>query len=665
MRVRIPQLDKRWRVAQKGDFFGNIQKTRSTQFDDKGRCTLSKKPNVLYTNSDDSTFTHILAVLPFQSTYLVCTSDIGGQFELDPTDASFTYVGAGSGIYQGVDAVVYNGLRFVSRGPTTVSSLNATSDTWTDRVTGLASGVPHPLAAFENLNQLAVGNGNKVQTYNTSYSLQETMVIPDHFTVMWLRWRQNNLYIGTKNNSGEYAKVFVWNGIGSQAQAGYSVNAEWSYSGAEYASSITTVTSAGQLLRFNGGGFDVLANFPIFYTDKSWLSNETYLGKVFNRGMIADGDLLYINIDGSAEIAGAENDNIMPSGVWCFDPDVGLYHRSGYSSKKYDAIAPSSVVSDVFTMASAHGAETGDAVYMSNIGSLTGLTVAYTYYAIRVSDTTLKLALTPADAKAGNAITIGGSVGSASFLFDNRTGVGTTYDVTYTGAITTTQSDSPLPDFYGSDIIFGGMVKDTDGTTDIYTLQSLGLGRNVGSFNTTLVPSQQVTDIQQKLVIKYEGVNLDTDKIVAKYRVKKRFGLPTPSRVTDSGLVSWSSNKVLGVDDTEKHVRQAEIGDEVEVISGAGAGRNAHISSIREASASVREFTLDETIEGVSSAQKSEIMIDNWTKLGEITNDDDEGYKEFDIGTVGKEIEVKVELRGLGVSVEEVFLVNEPYKRVV
>ena len=343
---------------------------------------------------------------------------------------------------------------------------------------------------------------------------------------------------------------------------------------------------------------------------------------------------------------------------------MGLYHRNSLATNKYQTIAPSSVASNVFTMASAHEAETGDAVYISDAGSLTGITVDYTYFAIKTSSTALKLALTPADAKDGKAITIGGSVGTASFLFDERSAIGSTYDISFAGAMQTVQSNTPFASFFGSKLLFGSRVKDTDGTTDVYNMQSLGLGRNVGSFTTTLVPSQGILDTQQKVYVKFEGVNLASDKIVVKYRKKKRFGLPTASRKTTAGLGNWSDNSHVSINTTAKPASQTKEGDEVEILSGGGAGRTAHIKSIRDATTDL-VFTLDENIEGVSTTQNSEINVDNWTKLGTITNADINGYKEFPIGGISKSVEIKVEMRGVDIKIEELAIVNTPTKKMV
>ncbi|HEC65002.1 MAG TPA: hypothetical protein ENI23_06905 [bacterium] len=662
MSARIPNLNKQWSVAQKGDFFGNVQDTRSVHFDDKGYLSLSKKPTVLYTNSDDANFQDVLAIVPSVDDYLVATSD--RSFILDPAGASLTEHTTTDGptMYEGSDGVAFNSKRYVS-GTTTAPNTNGSS--WSAGVTGLTSTNPHPMAVFVDRVRLAIADGNTVTLYNTSHSANsDVLTIPSEYIITWLRWRNNVLYIGTRHLDGGNARMFLWNGSGTTHNGAFSVGAEWSYSGEEYQSSMITVTSGGQILWFNGGGFNVLANFPIYYTPIKWTTKATASsdnrGKIFNRGLVVEGSLLYLNVDGSAEINGVqpEGDNAMPSGVWCFDPEVGLYHRNSAATNKYQTIAPSSVASNIFTMASNHEAETGDAVYMSDIGSLTGITVDYTYFAIKTDVNKTKLALTEADAKANNPITIGGTVGSASFFFDDREAIGSTYDFTYAGAIQSVQSDTPFKSFFGAQLLFGVRLEDTDGTTDVYNIQSLGLGRNVGSFTTTLVPSKEIVDTQQKLYVKFEGVNLATDKIVVKYRLKKRFGLPTVSRRSSSGLASWSSDSVVAVDDTEKHVRQAEVGDEIEVISGGGAGRTAHIKSIREASASVREFTLDEAVEGILSAQKSEIQIDNWTKLGVITNSNSDGYQEFPIGKNSKSIEFKVEMRGKDVKIEEVQIIN-------
>ncbi|KKL83633.1 hypothetical protein LCGC14_1972810, partial [marine sediment metagenome] len=88
-------------------------------------------------------------------------------------------------------------------------------------------------------------------------------------------WRNNVLYIGTRHLDGGNARMFLWNGSGTTHNGAFSVGAEWSYSGEEYQSSMITVTSGGQILWFNGGGFNVLANFPIYYTPIKWTTKAT------------------------------------------------------------------------------------------------------------------------------------------------------------------------------------------------------------------------------------------------------------------------------------------------------------------------------------------------------------------------------------------------------
>ena len=97
---------------------------------------------------------------------------------------------------------------------------------------------------------------------------------------------------------------------------------------------------------------------------------------------------------------------------------------------------------------------------------------------------------------------------------------------------------------------------------------------------------------------------------------------------------------------------------EVEIISGAGGGQMAQISSITY-NAGTYTITLAEAMDGVASGYKSDIIIDNWKVL---KNDKDEsyisssntrGWEEFPIATPSKWTMFKVEFRGSETTLEE------------
>jgi hypothetical protein len=113
------------------------------------------------------------------------------------------------------------------------------------------------------------------------------------------------------------------------------------------------------------------------------------------------------------------------------------------------------------------------------------------------------------------------------------------------------------------------------------------------------------------------------------------------------------------VDTTLKDFKSVLVGDEIEVVSGANAGYTAHITAI-DNSTSVYGVTIDETMPVTSGA--FDFVADNWTKLTTITASSPSAFQGVDYSafdrTEGKWIEMKIEMRGRDVSIEQMQLVN-------
>ena len=96
---------------------------------------------------------------------------------------------------------------------------------------------------------------------------------------------------------------------------------------------------------------------------------------------------------------------------------------------------------------------------------------------------------------------------------------------------------------------------------------------------------------------------------------------------------------------------------EVEIIAGAGAGQMAQISTI-SFNAGTYTVTLAEELDGITSGRVSDVMINNWKKLGEVTSEDNRGYKEFGVSSPSTWNEYKIELRGNETTIEEFQIIN-------
>lgn len=658
-----------WLSAQNGERFGNLTRTKSISLDSQGKIELAKKAIALYGLADDAGFLPPTMIVT-DGTYAYAGTSGGHVFVIDLTSNTFSIVEA-TGTNQPTsgddsDMIIFNSKPHLSGGAK-VGYLNALGQgqTWQNPspITDLSTSYPHPLHQRKRAKTMLVGDGSTLRQYDTSYTriTANELVIPSEYIITCIRTAGLNVYVGTRNIYGADAKMFVWNGVGVGSQAEYGVGADWIYSMCEYESSVALVTSAGQILRFNGGGFDEIENFPVYYTPFSWESSSatsSLIGKVASRGLTTKGGRLYINMNGAVSSPSTVYPGMylpnQPSGLWCYDRKVGLYHKAGYNYNSKLVLAPTEVSSSHIIFSTAHQAETGDATLY--VGALTGLTSGQVYYVIKDSATSIQLALSPTDALAGNAVTFSGTITTDKFNFDRYESMGET-SITSPGGICVFGKNYPNA-FWGTEILFGGSAIDEAQNAES-VIMSLGMGRNRGSFVLPKILSSEIKDTFNDIRAFVEHINLDTDKVVVKYRTKKKSGLPTPLFFT--GSATWTTTTTFTVDTTKKDFKAVSIGDEIEVVEGAGAGYTAHITAI-ENSSSTYTVTIDE--EMPVSSGSFDFVADNWTKLATFTREtsdvSSDGIAQQALGVPSKWIEIKVELRGRGVMIEEIQVDNSP-----
>ena len=668
--IKIPQ-EGRWKSVHDGEKFGSLIRTKQINLSKDGVVSLAKKGMVLLSNDDAgiTAFGNPHAIETDGNIAYIITDDANSQlFRIILTNdiliLEAAQVSNSPNIGKWSDLALFNNTLLVS-GDTNVKKLNdlGQGQLWTPSavISGLDDTVPHPMCVNPKGNTILVGNGNKVNQYSAAYTFDasNSLTIPDEYIVTSIRYRLGRIYVGTRHRYGGNAMLFVWTGSGASA-TGYACGSDWIYSQADFNSSICILTSAGQILRFNGGGFDEVANLPVYHTAYSWSSdatNNSLIGKVASRGMRALGSVLYINIDGSLNVPSTAFPGKylpeQPSGLWCVDPSAGLYHKAGYNYLSKLTLNITSIESQNFPLSTPHQAETGDPILF--VGSVTGLTSGQVYYVIADSTTSLRLALSPKEALDGQNITGLTLAGTSYFRADRYESIGQT-SITSAGGLMVLGKNYANP-YYASEVMFGGSTIDAaQGAKGV--LLSLGMGRNIGSFVTPKVAANKINDQYQKIVSFFENVYLPSDKIVMKFRKLKKNGLPTPLFFT--GAANWTSTTTFTVDTTLKAFKAASVGDEVEVVEGAAGGYTAHITNI-DSTSSLYVVTIDE-IMPVSTGQ-FDFVVDNWTKIGDsvttsLPNTLDAGYVEKTLGTTAKWVEFKVEMRGRGVMIEEMQSVN-------
>lgn len=646
--MRLP-TENRWTQTNAGKLFGFLNSTRGVHFDEKGSVTLSKRPVAYFRSTEDADFSYVLAILYFDGVYNFLTDD--EMFYGDINANSFTEATNANAFTTGSDAVVCFGRLYVSAS-TMVDYWNGSS--WNGTIgVSLTASKHHPMCVFENYPdyKLAIANVNTVTLYKSDHAAAtDVLTIPAEYEITTMRYRNGYLYIGTKNINGGNAKVFIWNGSGTGEQYSADARAHWVFSMTEYGSSVAIVTSAGEIRQVIGSETQQIAAFPIYFKQgKMWQGSNglTLGGKVFNRGMVTDGEKIYISIDGTNEGEQVEG---MYSGLWCFDPSVGLYHKAGVPAGRVDNTSPNALNGNTVTMSAAIDAETGDPIHIGNPGSITGIVDQETYYVIKLTPTTLQFAKTRSDAHRGVPIVLGGTVGSPATRTVILDSVAELYGCAQ-GAVATINPIEQPDDMWNGGVLYGGK---TSGS--IYGIHALTPAQSVGSFTTQKIYSPNIRDTWERVYNFLSGIHLDNEKVIVKVKTQDKLGLP----ISDRQSITWVDATSFTTTDLTVW-GAASAGDEVTVVTGTGAGKTAHITSIT-AGASVYTIVIDESI-GVA-AETGSATVDNFKKMATITNDTPlKDLGEADLKSLKSPwIMIRVEMRGYETNIPLMELVRTAFK---
>lgn len=645
--MRVPS-NSQWTQTNSGSIFGVLHSCYGIQFDEAGVLKLGQRPVIYYGAEQDADFGYLLAIAYYSNTYVFLTDD--EMFHGDLNANNLTKLTNANAYGTGSDMLVCYSRLYVT-GQTTVDYTTNLSSFSSAGIT-ITTGKHHPMCVFDSqpTYKLAIGNNNTVTLYDSSHAAaSDVLTLPAEHEVTSIRYRNGYLYVGTKHLQGSNANVYIWNGSGSAAQYSVDAGSHWVFSMTEYGASVAFINSAGQLQQINGTTPAPLAALPVYYTTQLW-QGSTGLnpgGRVFNRGMVSDGQRIFISLNGETvgdQVLG------MYSGLWCFDPAVGLYNRAIVPAYRVSNTAPSSLSGNTLTMAADIDAETGDPIHIGNPGSLTGITDQETYYIIKIAANQIQLAQTRADAHNGIPITLGGSVGVAETRHPVLDGIGDLYG-SFQGAVATF---SPLeqPDkMWGGGILFGGKAD-----LGNYALCALSPAQNVGSFTLQKVFGQAITQTWSKLYTFLSGLHLDNEKIIVKVKTSDKLGLPFPNQTT----INWTNTTTFTTTDLS-YWASASVGDEVLLTGGTSSLKSCHITSITQG-ASNFTVVVDEAL-GVASTS-SGALVDNFKKLVEITNTSpDTATAEATVPAFKSPWAMfKIEMRGYEISIPFLEIIGDTFK---
>ena len=656
--ISLPGKKRQWVQENKGDVFGLLWATRNINFDEQGYLKLARRSTALIYNVANFGAVNSIQTLD-GNTYLAVTSLQLQSFSL-VNNTTTSLDGAGHTGGATFDGITWQNRWYVSQS-TTFAYYDGSS--WTTGLGSLSnSSAYHPLCVHEGLSQLAIGQDNLVYLYDSSHSLAITITLPKNFQVRWIRYNNDYLYIGTLNISGGDAEVFIADGQNVLPNSSVRVpGCQWVFSGEIYKGVLIVISSNGQLLKYNGVGFDELARLPVYNDPQiSWYDgNGSAIGKVAQRGMTVKGELIYLNIDGSVNNSNGTQLPNQPSGLWVYDSSVGLYHKAGLSEDNYLGANFSSSVNtttNIVTTSSPIPTLMGTKV-LCYTTDCTGLVAGRYYYLIYLSSTTYQLASSYNNAIAGTAVSLGTGT-NVNISSSNNQSFGEWMNSLYQqpGAILLVNDlNASLRNYdssSASQILFGAVVHPYVAGSPISTVQTLTTGENRGTFITTKIFSQGIKDTWQATFVKFNDLSQGNDKIIFKYRIAE-----------DSKYPLFSTNQLTWVNSTSFtstfDFSQVAVGDEIEFTSGRGSGCSAHIVSTTNNSGTWT-IVIDEAIPGVNTSDITfNFIVNNWKKRDVIIPSVVDRYTRIADEGSSKWIQIKIELRGVSEPyIEELIVVN-------
>ena len=678
--MKLPaRPDGQWTVRQNSDKLPDLIATRNLTFDKEGYLRLSKPVISYYSDEDDADFgvpighsrigAGIYWVLTDEKQFsLTQTTGTQNVAETTTTDAPVETSPTKP------DATIFNSniVYVASDGKTYIHNELALTGNWTvsDTSAGIGSGY-HPVCNSALTNTLIVGDDNQVEQLNTSYAVTTPqLVLPAQYSVTGVAY--SNGYIGittVDGSSANMARFYVWDARSTAGNYAYDTGANACVTPTPYKGSFVFLTGDGQLMFWTPQSLEVLASFPSYYNGGTMFADPTSINK--NHSIFTEGDLIYINIDGSISSPDYQKQSFVPEqsgGIWCYDPAVGLYHKHATTATKVqvDTIATSDVDVDTDSITVTTAYPTGTPCHYSSGGSTTlaGLTDDTLYYTIYVDATTIQLATSYENALAGTEIDLTGTGNNAQTLqFYPKSDFGQSYSAGQQGVVWTDARPYHAGGFK-SGMFYGANVQKKAETSYKCGGFVLTESENRGYFVTSKFMSQGLQDTWQKLFIKHSELETGVDKIVVKYRTSGNEGNIVKITPTSS-IFTWTDDDTF----TTTDIQWANVlaGDEVEIVRGAGSGYLLHVSSITE-DAGTYTVVLDESVKNIVATDTGRAIVSRWTlakTLNSSTPQNEDGYSEISIGKNSKSIQFKIELRGEDVEIEELLIAHEPFKKVV
>ena len=316
-----------------GDFVGTFN---CDLYTNKGKIRVSPR-GMFNTATDDVP----VAIRAFSNTNVLCWAAIAGKYvyfssSLNPSstftkDTNSSTPTTGSILYS--DMEIFNGKLYVTTGTNTQYYFNGNT-TWSTISVGTGN-CNNNLCVYNNrmymtdafTNVISWNTSNIVATIGNQFTISTTTANNYYQSfVTFIRVAQNRIFIGTMSNAGGKGYVYIWDGVSPTT---FDKQIELKSTGAlscvVWNDIPYIMDTRGFLLKYNGATFEPVAQLPLY--NRRLLTGATYSNNnrfIHPNGMTISWDRINILVNNAVD-TGIEP--YCPSGVWEYDPSVGLYHK--------------------------------------------------------------------------------------------------------------------------------------------------------------------------------------------------------------------------------------------------------------------------------------------------------------------------------------------------
>lgn len=193
-----------------------------------------------------------------------------------------------------------------------------------------AGGGPWMMTVFGPRLYIAVGglgqiysttNGTSIDTPTTTGTLDLNGA-----RITFIRAASNRIWIGTMATSGK-GYIYEWDGASAQTTRSYRLEAQGAISCVIKDDVPWIVDSNGRLMVYYSGTFKEMARLPLndkFLLNATAITNNRF---IHPNGMTVTNSRINLLINNVIDDSVSSIPEYCPSGVWEYDPDIGLYHK--------------------------------------------------------------------------------------------------------------------------------------------------------------------------------------------------------------------------------------------------------------------------------------------------------------------------------------------------